>query len=680
MNNLKSQEIKQKFSKIQTKNEFCEILNEIKNSNFKNAFPFSLRQLNYYSNPKVAKERYRHFIIPKKNGELRLICAPTKNLKLIQDCINILLQSIFDPHKSATGFRIGKSIKDNAHIHTGNNYVFNIDLKDFFSSIEQPRVWACLKNPPFNLNNERIEIANLIAGICCEKLEVERKNENGVLIKNIISVLPQGAPTSPILTNIVSQRLDFLLTGLAKRFKIRYSRYADDITFSSMYHVYQKDSDFIKELYKIIEEQGFLVKESKTRLLVKDKNRQLVTGLVVNEKVNVTKKYTKQLRQWLYLWERYGYEKARGIIVPLNNKKAKNIENILQGKLDFLKMIVSSDNASYKKLQNRLDKLTQKQNTSIPKIEEQKQEVILEKTVTTNINTKQEKFKEHRPKDTLAFLTLFQNSEGIKFLTHEFDDPDEDFSREKIVEKAKEEFEFFGQKDMIIPESLYAQFQQFAFAENPNWYWTNFEGKKTHFKLGWSCKEVKEWCDNPINEGVYISKHERFLNEMITPFKQSIEIRAGDLNKIIDFLEKNKLKDFIIERKDLNSAKFYTDTDMFVSGLGSLLNPFQEAKEISNSNQIEISFMSNTIDNHRMCIIKIIHLNSTIEQNINDFKLKGDLLGAKKKFNSLCNWSIEASFKDGNKRYNVLDDNKLPEIEELYTKPLGFTHILSFYA
>jgi hypothetical protein len=101
---------------------------------------------------------------------------------------------------------------------------------------------------------------------------------------------------------------------VARRFGLKYSRYADDITFSSMHNVYQPESDFLKELQRIILEQGFHIKESKTRLQ-KDGYRKEVTGLLVNEKANVQQRYIKQLRMWLYYWERYGYERAAGLFL-----------------------------------------------------------------------------------------------------------------------------------------------------------------------------------------------------------------------------------------------------------------------------------------------------------------------------------------------------------------------------
>jgi retron-type reverse transcriptase len=192
-------------------------------------------------------------------------------------------------------------------------------------------------------------------------MEVERKNENGEWYKTERKVLPQGAPTSPVITNIICQRLDQLLTGVAKRFGLNYSRYADDITFSSMHNVYQPGSDFLMELNRIIADQGFQIKESKTRLQ-KVGFRQEVTGIVVNDTVNVQRRYIKQLRLWLYSWERYGYERAYDFFLKqyvqdkAHVKKGKpDMVKVIAGKLDFLKMVKGGDNELYIKLKSRFD-------------------------------------------------------------------------------------------------------------------------------------------------------------------------------------------------------------------------------------------------------------------------------------------------------------------------------------
>lgn len=477
-------QIKSKFGQIQSKQDLLELMNMTKKLVYgEKSIPFKLQQITYYSSPKISKKRYSSFTIKKKSGQNRTIHAPIKGLKSIQRVLSFILQCVFDPHPAAFGFVRNKSIVDNASLHVGSRYIYNIDLKDFFSSIDQARVWKILKLKPFNLNNNRNSIeytdyikgyinghyyskynsvkninediletsfvgkglnigyhnftiksggkiyykiekeetsnietitvyltrssydsveeiistqqidtniyivlleliiehqktqqsidnrsnlANLIAGICCTEMDVERKNEDGEweIVKR--NVLPQGAPTSPVITNIICQRLDYLLSGVAKRFGLKYSRYADDITFSSMHNVYQAEGDFLKELNRIIKEQNFYIKENKTRLQ-KDGYRKEVTGLLVNEKANVQKKYIKQLRMWLYTWETYGYERAYKYFLSQyvtdkgHVKKGKpDMANVIAGKLDYLKMVKGLENELYLKLKSRYDLLLDK--------------------------------------------------------------------------------------------------------------------------------------------------------------------------------------------------------------------------------------------------------------------------------------------------------------------------------
>ena len=137
-------------------------------------------------------------------------------------CLNEMFKSIYTPSDYAMGFTEGRSVVKNANIHKGQNYVFNLDLKDFFPSIFRVRVRARLQAKPFNFNED---IAIIIAGLCSMKVSSGHKDGSDY-------VLPQGSPTSPIITNMICDNLDRRLAGLAKSFGLRYSRYADDITFS----------------------------------------------------------------------------------------------------------------------------------------------------------------------------------------------------------------------------------------------------------------------------------------------------------------------------------------------------------------------------------------------------------------------------------------------------------------
>ncbi len=365
------EEIKIKFGNMKTKEDLLSLLNYVKHLIYKEkTVPFGIKHLNYHSNPAANKKRYFKFEIKKKNGSERIIHSPTKGLKEIQKCLNLIFQIIYDVNIAATGFVPGKSIIDNAKIHVGSLYVYNIDLKDFFPSIDQARIWGRLKYSPFNLNekNNKIELASIIASLCCHEMEVERLNDTGEWVKIKKNVLPQGAPTSPILTNIICERIDKRLTGAAKRFGLKYSRYADDITFSSMHDSYQPTGEFLQELHRIIADQNFHIKESKTRLQ-KEGYRQEVTGIVVNKKVNVQTRYIKQLRMWLYYWESYGYEKANLFFAPKYTADKGNVKkhtpsllNVLLGKLDYLKMVKGDKNPLYLKLKERFNSLSSETN------------------------------------------------------------------------------------------------------------------------------------------------------------------------------------------------------------------------------------------------------------------------------------------------------------------------------
>jgi len=340
------------MKEVKSLDDLVVLLNAIKRDEFGTSkYKITVKQLFHFSNPKHKTYRYNTFFINKKSGGKREINAPCYQLSIILHVINILFKALYVPAKSAMGFVEGKSVVDNARLHVGNNYVFNLDLKDFFPSIPQARVWKRLQLPPFNFTQE---IANVVAGLCCY-FDIEQNK----------CVLPQGAPTSPLITNAICDKLDRRLVGAAKRFNVRYSRYADDMSFSSMHNIYQENSAFRLEVKRIIEEQGFVINNKKTRLQKKGE-RQEVTGLTVNEKINVSRQYISDLRWILRVWEKEGYNAAYSKFYP-KYKKEKGyvkkgepiLENVIGGKLDYLKMVKGEDDSVYKKLQERFDRLQQ---------------------------------------------------------------------------------------------------------------------------------------------------------------------------------------------------------------------------------------------------------------------------------------------------------------------------------
>jgi len=733
--------IRTAFEKMQSREDLLHVLNEVKPLVYGDkAVPFELQQLTWYVNPKLGRKRYAEFKIKKKSGKERSIHAPVKGLKSLQKTLSLVLQCVFEPHNAAMGFVRDKSIVDNAKLHAGSIYVYNIDLKDFFPSVDQARVWKCIQLKPFNLNGDRQALANVIASLCCTEMEVERKNETGEWEKVKRNVLPQGAPTSPVITNIVCQKLDYLLSGVAKRFGLKYSRYADDISFSSMHNVYQPESEFLKELHRIIAEQNFHIKESKTRLQ-KDGYRKEVTGLLVNEKPNVQQRYIKQLRMWLYYWERYGYERASGFFLQqyiadkghVRNGKP-DMANVISGKLDYLKMVKGADNKLYLKLKSRFDAITliNKDNVIIaPSISLEKSISIndFENTYTTNQKTQQqdtnrlrininpidstkgqiklkrkiiidkgenlplEEFLEnnekeekgidlskHKPIDVTRFLLSFRASEGLKFLTHDYDKTDSVFDYNSTLTIAKKEFNDLSSQ-FAIPPSLWARIRQFAFGD-PNKVW---RFNKVSYKLNWQSPELLSWMEaNPITHPI---NNEVFEKGFITPFKKSIEIKAPDL----EYIFKNKLAEnlaskylsFDIDLIDLDKANFYTNVDAMQVGISYLIKAISQ--RFNNSNRIRVEFSRKADAEGSKRVIKIIHVGSECNKPLDKKELfQGDLLEAEKALFGICDWSIISKSPDDSvNKLNILFDinsNRMPKEKIADSLIEGFTHVLTFYA
>jgi hypothetical protein len=359
-------QIREQFAELQSKEDLAKLLSDAKNMLYgEECKPVQLKSITYYANPKLCKERYKTFCIKKKSGKERIINAPVAGLKSILRSLNFVLQHIYEPSEAATGFVLEKSIVDNAKKHVNHNYVFNLDLKDFFHSFDRNRVKMGLMYEPFNLKGDKEPLAFLLASLCTHPFKIDGEVKN---------VLPQGSPTSPTLTNILCKKLDRRLKGLANRFGATFTRYADDITFSSPHNIFQSEQNpvlnkkgsydnFTAELERLIKEEKLIVNPYKTRLQ-KAGYRQEATGLIVNEKVNVRRHYTKQIRMWLYYWEKYGYEKAGQIFkrdYASDKGHVKNINvhlvNVLDGKLEFLKMVKGSEDTTYKLLKERFDKL-----------------------------------------------------------------------------------------------------------------------------------------------------------------------------------------------------------------------------------------------------------------------------------------------------------------------------------
>ena len=252
---------------------------------------------------------YTHFTINKRNGTPRQIWSPIPRLKFVQRWILENILNNLMTHGAAHGFVRGKSIVTNATVHCNSALLIKLDVKDFFPSVHWRRVKGVFRHAGYPE-----QIATLLALLCTESPR-QMVQQNGKTFYVALSdrALPQGAPTSPALTNIVCLNLDRRLTGLAEKIGLRYSRYADDLTFSlpanstSIKNAAQPSDhnhligQLLGSVHKILQEEGFILNNDKTRV-IRMGNQHNVTGMVVNGEgvPRVPRKIKRMLRASLH--------------------------------------------------------------------------------------------------------------------------------------------------------------------------------------------------------------------------------------------------------------------------------------------------------------------------------------------------------------------------------------------
>ena len=299
---------------------------------------FKPSSLSYILFHQSKTSKYTKFQIPKRHGGSRTICAPAPSLKLLQrnltdllqNCIQSIAESSGKKNEISHGFTRGRSIVTNAKIHRNRHYVFNVDLNDFFGSINFGRVRGFfIKDRNFSLN---VDVATVLAQICCHD-----------------NALPQGSPCSPVVSNLIGHLLDTHLVRLASQTGCRYSRYADDLTFSTnkkefpasiaKYVDDEHDWKVGSELSRLIKRTGFEINKTKTRMQYRD-SRQEVTGLVVNRKVNIRREYRHTVRAMAHrLFTTGSFDFVRNVVDDMGTvTQNKNPGDILQlhGMLGFI--------------------------------------------------------------------------------------------------------------------------------------------------------------------------------------------------------------------------------------------------------------------------------------------------------------------------------------------------------
>ncbi|MFD1773879.1 reverse transcriptase family protein [Paenibacillus rhizophilus] len=242
------------------------------------------------------------------NYRLRNILAPNPLLKQVQKWIQVFILKPLKVSSWATAYKPGTSIIKNAKVHVKQDCVINLDLKNFFDSITSVRVHKIFRSAGYTK-----ELATLFTQIC-----------------TLEKCLPQGAPTSPYLSNLICRNLDQDLAIFCQSRAIRFTRYADDMTFSGGVEI----ENYIPNIRKTITKHGFVINEDKSQVLFRNQ-RQVVTGLVVNDKVAIKKEFIRKLSQEIHYCLRFGV--SNHILNSRINKS--NYKDHLFGRVYYIRMV-----------------------------------------------------------------------------------------------------------------------------------------------------------------------------------------------------------------------------------------------------------------------------------------------------------------------------------------------------
>lgn len=244
---------------------------------------------------------YQHFQVPKKTGGVRDIAAPMPRLKRAQYWILENILDVININDAAHGFAKERSIVSNAANHVAKDVVINVDLENFFPSVTFARIKGV-----FSALGYSEHIATILAALCSQAdQDIISLDGERFYVDKAKPCLPQGAPTSPAISNILCRKLDRRMQDVTKTLGFSYSRYADDLTFSAD----NIDDSKIKKLFwrinGILKDESFKLNHSKTRIMRKH-CRQEVTGVVVNQKLSVDRKTLKKFRALLHQMDKHG--------------------------------------------------------------------------------------------------------------------------------------------------------------------------------------------------------------------------------------------------------------------------------------------------------------------------------------------------------------------------------------
>jgi len=270
---------------------------------------------------------YKTFEVPKRNGNKRKISEPLPSLKEIQYWILHEILYKVEPSVYAKAYVPLSSLKQNLIFHRNQSMVLTLDIKDFFTSIDRVKIGNVFKTLGYSL-----VMANLLSKLC-----------------SLEDSLPQGAPTSPYLSNLILKEFDDEIASFCLPQKIRYTRYADDLAFSGTFN----KTEIIGQVEQLLKKTGLVLNGEKTKLMSKG-DRQIVTGIVVNEKLQARKELRLDIRKQMYFIKKFGMASH---IEKIKNEKANYFHHLL-GQINFIIYLNQDDKEfiEYRQYLNDLNK------------------------------------------------------------------------------------------------------------------------------------------------------------------------------------------------------------------------------------------------------------------------------------------------------------------------------------
>ena len=368
----------------------------------------------------------------------------------------------------------------------------------------------------------------------------------------------------------------------------------------------------------------------------------------------------------LHNWETKNLEDAKLLFIQAEKKgigQMNAFPNVLRGRIQYIGTVRGKQDELFQKLALRFQVLYEQE---------------FNKKHFWKL-TDNDEFKHYKAKSVSDFFRYIDRSQGLKFLTHDFDKPGEEFSYEKILKIAKEEFDLYFKK-YKTSQNIYGLFKDYIFNESPSW---SFENNN----YGWSTQKLKIWCEE--NKGLHPIRNHEFRENLINKFSDNISVKQGELTEIIqDALQKvfsNKILDFNFSIDDsLKKAQFSTYVEHFKLALIYLFNQVLKDSQRNKSKaftEVDISMSRSLNNNYVAYQIEIIHKGAMIRTNAQASYFFSNNLNKTKKFlNGLCEWSIESQFKNGYYRLNILQDEIKQSREEIKKEDIsGIKYTLTFY-